>query len=155
MRGTDLGAVDRLGEAGEARAFAEELRAHGDDHVEVDDVRRGFAAFLGRGAVDEIDEQLRLVAARVLLVAEQLLELVDEDAEALAANGFERRGDRGKRRGAGVELAGDCADALGVAGAPLEPGEFGGEIPERPARRPHGASEPRRVVAAILERELR
>ena len=73
----------------------------------------------------------------------------------MPSDALERGGDRGEARRAGVELAGDGADALEVVAAPFEPCEFGGEIPDRPARRPHRAGEPGRAVAAILERELR
>ena len=84
--------VDRFGETGEAGAFAKKFRAHGDDHVEVDCVRCGFGLF-GSGALNEIDEQLGLIAARLLLVAEQLLELVDKQAKALALHALDGGGD--------------------------------------------------------------
>ena len=150
-----LRAVDRLGEAGEAGAFAQEFRAHRDDDVEVG-ARRAFALVLGRGPPDEIDEQLRLVASHFLFEAEQLLELVDEHAQAFVPHAFERGGDGGERRGAGVELASDGANALDIASAPLQPRKFGSEVPKRPARGAHGAGKPRRrIMAQALERELR
>ena len=54
----------------------------------------------------------------------------------------------------GVELAGDRTHALEVRSAALEPREFFGEIPQRPARGAHLAGEPGRIVTAILQREL-
>ena len=150
-----LRTVDRLGEAGEAGAFAEEFRAHGDDHMQVDAVRRALFRAFARRALDEIHEQLRFVATGLFLVAEQFLELVDEQAQALAPDAFERGGDRSEARRAGAETTGDGVDMLEIAGAALEPGELGGEVPQRSARGAHGAGQPGRVVAAVLERELR
>ena len=77
-------AVDCVGEAGETRAFTEEFRAHRDYDMHVDLVRRSLAILIGVAAADEVDEQLRLLAARLLLEAEQFLELIDEDAQAPA-----------------------------------------------------------------------
>ena len=44
-----LRAIDGFGEAGEAGAFAEEFRAHGDDHMQVDSV--DVVPYSGRGAL--------------------------------------------------------------------------------------------------------
>jgi hypothetical protein len=44
---------------------------------------------LPSGALEKVDEQFRLVAARLPLVPEQLLELVDEDANVLVLDAFE------------------------------------------------------------------
>ena len=65
------------------------------DHVQVNAARCGFVSLCGCGALNEIDEQLRLVGLVVFLVTERL-ELVDEDAEAFAFDALERGGDRGE-----------------------------------------------------------
>ncbi len=76
LRQEILGLVDRLGEALEPRADAQELRAHGHDGVEP--LRRVLLQ-----TDQNVHEQLRLVAAVLPGEAEQLLELIDQDAEVV------------------------------------------------------------------------
>ena len=69
--------VDRLGEAVEARAFAEKFRAHG-----YDDMRRAALRAIRDFAREQADESFRFLPARLLGEAEQLLELIDQNAKA-------------------------------------------------------------------------
>ena len=98
LRQEILGLVDRLGEALEPRADAEELRAHGHDGVEA--LRR-----LLLQADQNVDEQLRLVAAVLPGEAEQLLELIDQDADVVVLAAAEQFGERGRCTPAEVQDA--------------------------------------------------
>jgi hypothetical protein len=148
-----LRVVDCLGEPGEAGAFAQEFRAHRDDHMQ-GDARGAFALVCGLCPRNEIDEQLRLVSSHLLFEAKELLELIDEHADAFALDPFERGGDGGERRRKRIELASDVPNPLGIAGSPLQSRKFSGKVPKRPARRPHGAGKPGRTMALVLEGEL-
>ena len=78
--------------------------------------RRRSLSCLDIAAYQQIDEKLGFLAARFLLEAEQLLELVDQNAQTPALEAFQRTGDRGQRRPTAVELTDNVADALGIVG---------------------------------------
>src|SRR5271165_5854948 len=150
-----LGLVDGLGEAVEPRALAEEFRAHRDDDMHLGRIGCRLGIHPARRATNQLDEQFRLLAARLLLIAEELLELIDQDAQALAREPLERAHDRRERRPAAVEEPLNRPNAVEVVAALFQLHEFRREIPQRAVRRPHRAGEPRRAVAQMLAREFR
>src|SRR5262249_15330362 len=90
-----LRTIDRFGQALEASTFAEEFRPHGDDDMNA----RGLIALafpipvlhtnlqnllFGAGtAKQKINEELSLLAARLLFKPKQFLELINQNAQAL------------------------------------------------------------------------
>src|SRR5262245_27871954 len=71
-----LARVDRLGEALEAGTLAEVVRAHGENDEKV----RGRVPFARQGA-EQLGQERGLLAALLLGISKQLLELVDEQAQ--------------------------------------------------------------------------
>ena len=149
-----LGSIDGLGEPVEMRAFAEEFRAHRDDDMHFGPVRRRRAVRLPRRPTEQVDKQLGFFAACLLFVTEDLLELVDQHAHALARQALDAADHGSQARLAAVEEAVDRLDAVDIVAALFKLGEFGCEIPQRAARRPHRTSDPRGAMAKILAREL-
>ena len=71
-----LARVDRLGEALEASALAEIVRAHSENDEKV----RG-RVLLARQRAEQLRQEFGLLAALLLGISKQLLELVDEEAQ--------------------------------------------------------------------------
>jgi hypothetical protein len=90
-----LAAVDRLGEAREAGALADKIRAHGEDNEEAE--RRTVKV---GDRVKDLNEEASLFAALFLAITKQLLELIDKEAEAGTFLCLKRPVDIGKSRAA-------------------------------------------------------
>ena len=103
----------------------------------------------------QIDEKLGLLAARFLLEAEKLFELIYQDAKMPTIEAFQRSGDRGNRRPTATELADHAADAAGILAVAAKTRKFLGQIPQWAACRPHGASLPRHAGQSMLALKLR
>ena len=102
-----LGRVHDLGEIVVARAGAEELRSHRDDGAEPLG-RGGGRRWMERG--EEAAHQQRFLRTVQRRVREQLLELVEQDADLIVGAGLQQRGDRRRRVAAEVERAADLDD---------------------------------------------
>ena len=155
-----LRAIDGFGESVKARAFAQEFRAHGDD-----DMDGGLPARsrCGRAVVSAASTSLRTNRSTKSSASSRLVSFSKRNSSSNWSTrmhrrrpfeALERTGNRGQRRPAAVELADDLADALDIVGAAIQPGEFLGQVPQWPARRPHGAGLPRRPGAQMLPRQL-
>ena len=119
-----LGPVDRLSEALEAGAVPEKLRAHGEDGVQPG--RR-----LACEASQELDEA-RGLGMTTLGVAEQLLELVDQDADVIVLALSQQRGDGFRRVAAAVQQLAEVGGERRVrVTAAVDAGEGFCQIAER------------------------
>src|SRR5580658_240186 len=115
--------------------------------------RTGTLDRLDIAAHHQIDKKLSLLSA-LLLKAEKLLELIDQDAKMAAVEPFQRSGGGGNCRPPAAELADNLADAVGVLGIAFQTRELLGQIPQGAARRPHGASLPRHAGQPMLPLKL-
>jgi hypothetical protein len=132
--------IDCLGEALEAGALAEIVRAHGENDEQV----RGGILFAGQGA-KQFGQEFGLLAALLLRIAEQLLELVDEEAQGRSFgtqrcfNVVEYRRPQGQARMPG----GDGIDRLTRARRRAKmTGQSRRQIAQGTARRPLDRSQP-------------
>jgi hypothetical protein len=127
---------------------AQELRAHGQDRIQA-----GRRVLLE--ADQDFDEQLCLLAPVLIAEREQLLELVDQDADVVVAAAAEQFRKRGRRIWSAVEKPADLADATSVAFAGVQRGQRLGEIPQRRFARQHRAGAPCHTASSVLLLEQR
>ena len=137
-----LGLVNRLGETWKAGTVAEELRAHGEDGIEP-------VRWAPGQAKQDVGEECRLLPVGPC-EPEQLLELVEEQAEMVAGPVAEHLGQSRCRVTAPVEDAENGEDRLRIGGHAAQGGQRLGEVPERSVARHHGARSPRQARAGVI-----
>ena len=142
-----LGLVDCLGQALEAGAMPEELRAHGQDGVEP-----GRRLLLQ--ADQQVDKQPRLLGTAPFGEGEQLLELVDQDADVVGFVATEEVGQHLGCTPAAIENVADVEDLIGRGLVGEQAGERPGEVAERVLARQHRAGAPARVGGGVALLQL-
>ena len=125
----------------------EELRAHGQDGVEP-----GRRVLLQ--ADQEVDEQPRLLGTAPFGEGEQLLELVDQDADVVGFVATEEVGQHLGRAPAAIEDVADVEDLIGRGLVGEQAGERPGEVAERILARQHRAGAPARVGGGVALLQL-
>ena len=109
-----LGLVHRLDKARITGAGAQKLRAQGEYRVKALAAGFGLAASfrLLEKADQDVDEQPCLIGAGLLGKAEQLLELVDQDADPVGGVSAKQVFELGGRSATGVEHPADLANKI-------------------------------------------
>jgi hypothetical protein len=147
LRQEILGLIDRLREPLEAGADAQELRAHGQDGIEA-------LRWVLLQTDQKVDEQLRLVAAGLPGEAEQLLELIDQDADVVVPAAAEQLRERSWRLATMVQPAVNLVDAVRVGTGAVQFGERRDQVTYRRFARPHVAGAPPDTAAGAPLLEL-
>ncbi len=141
--------VDLLREIGEERAGAEIFRAHRDDDVDMRLARAGALDQEGGEAfrvfAERREERLRVVARGIVGVAEELLELIDQDEQVGAGRQIALAAPCDDRARAAAQIADEFL--LGERGARREREQGLGKIVERLAARAEVGDQPARARA--------